>query len=494
MTGPAAMMPMSPAPSPAAGGAKVAGAVKSAESGKGERGGFSDMLFSLGAEADAPEVGTETKRDDTAEPAPPPFGMPIQLQMFPDKPPQLRFAEELSAAAFPADTVAPASPSVGAAPLVTTLGADTAGDALAGSNADALAAPNAGALAPSGAGARAASDARAPAMADVTPPGEPTGTMPPRFTAGRETPNTQSTPPVQPAPPAIANGNAGSAATAGTDPAFALLAEMPVAGAQAEPARGSKERVTAKAAKSDATAPNAPAATMIMDGIEPLAPEPASASTGGRSREEGERDGAARTLAILKDANVSSVQQETHFAPGPQQSPAFQIANRIVQDVKASDPAAEVQPAIPLNEPPAAGPVKVLQLKLDPPDLGGVTIRLSMKNDALHLQIEASRHETARLIERDRDALGGMLRSAGYGGDGLSVQITSSDRGNGSQQFSGGGGFNQPAGQNSAGRQPENSGSGQAWQRALDTDRADEPVRHTETPRAPRSRGGPVYL
>lgn len=477
MTGPAAMMPVSPAPSPAAGTARIANPAKSAESGKGERGGFGHLLSSLTSEAETPNLDAEANRDDAAESSPPPLGMPIQLQIFPDKTPQLRFAEELSAAAFPKDGALPTD-----GPAATTPGADAAVDALAGADFQASEAAAAAALAQQparGGPVSAVSDLPVQAAAAAIASG---------LSGIRDLP-------VKAAVAAVASGKAGTVAAPAADPALDMLAEAPAIGVPAEPVPGQKERAAAKTSKNDASTTNAPAATTIMAGMEPVAPQPASASSDQGSREDGKQGDAARTLALLKDANVSSVQQETHLAPAPQLSPAFQIANRIMQDVKASDPTLAVQPAVAPSEAPAAGPVKVLELKLDPPDLGALTIRLSMKDDTLHLQIEASRHETARLIERDRDVLSGMLRSAGYGGDGLSVQITSGDRGNGAQQFSGGSAFNQPAGQNSAGRQPENNGSGQAWQRAFEPDRTTgEPVRETETPGAPRSRSGPVYL
>ncbi|MEJ2124091.1 MAG: flagellar hook-length control protein FliK, partial [Alphaproteobacteria bacterium] len=53
-----------------------------------------------------------------------------------------------------------------------------------------------------------------------------------------------------------------------------------------------------------------------------------------------------------------------------------------------------------------------------------LTVRMSLKQNVLTLQVEATRPETASLIERDREALSGLLRSAGYSVDGLSVQMT----------------------------------------------------------------------
>ena len=220
-----------------------------------------------------------------------------------------------------------------------------------------------------------------------------------------------------------------------------------------------------------------------------LAPSSQAALSGDRSAQDGEQGSKEHTLAVLKEAKASVVSQETHFAPVPQLSPALQLANRIAQEVEITDPVFTTGAAAAANDASAA-PVKVLSIKLDPPELGALTIRMSLKQDILHLQIDASRQETARLIERDRDALSGMLRSAGYNFDGLTVQITTGDRGNGAQQFGGSGGFNPPAAQ----RQPEDSGSEQAWRRAGEPERIAENGRETEAPGAPVRHGGPVYL
>ncbi len=202
----------------------------------------------------------------------------------------------------------------------------------------------------------------------------------------------------------------------------------------------------------DGSAAGEPTAATTM-AADPLAAPAKPATSENRSGQDGGRGDPARALAAQKEAKVSVVLQETHFAPAPQQSPAFQIANRIMQDVETGDPVFTAQLA-ELPKDASAAPLKVLHIQLDPPELGALTIRMSLKNDMLHMQIEASRHETAKLIERDQDALSGMLRSAGYSIDGLTVQVTTGDRGSGAQQqFSGGGGFNPSAGQHSAERQ-----------------------------------------
>jgi chemotaxis protein MotD len=66
--------------------------------------------------------------------------------------------------------------------------------------------------------------------------------------------------------------------------------------------------------------------------------------------------------------------------------------------------------------------LKVLTIQLHPVELGAVTVRIALKNDTLELQIEAGRHDTARLVEADRDQLSGLLRSAGYSVETMTVR------------------------------------------------------------------------
>jgi flagellar hook-length control protein FliK len=68
-------------------------------------------------------------------------------------------------------------------------------------------------------------------------------------------------------------------------------------------------------------------------------------------------------------------------------------------------------------------PVRVLNIQLQPADLGVVTIRMSVKDQTLRLDLEVGRGETAHLIQRDRETLSALLRSAGYVIDGVQVRV-----------------------------------------------------------------------
>jgi hypothetical protein len=193
----------------------------------------------------------------------------------------------------------------------------------------------------------------------------------------------------------------------------------------------------------------------------------------------------------FKEVRISSIRQETHFAPGMMQSPIQQIAGHIDQDLRSAVIAAVQQPS---GDPrPETGPVRVLHIQLDPPQLGPLTIRIAMKDGALHLQLETARHETASLIQTDKDALTGVLRSAGYVVDGLNVQVAAPDRPP-AQQFAGsGGGFNQAAGQQPGSQQSGGRG-GQAAPADGMADASAGSSHDTQGPQAVEPRGGSVYL
>ena len=116
--------------------------------------------------------------------------------------------------------------------------------------------------------------------------------------------------------------------------------------------------------------------------------------------------------------------RESQPVPQAPFSPVRQIADRIAADVLASG--SGQAPADPVSSLPSAPtaqlPLKVLTIQLHPAELGTVTVRIAIKNDALELQIEAGRRDTARLVDADRETLSSLLRSAGYSVEALTVR------------------------------------------------------------------------
>lgn len=131
------------------------------------------------------------------------------------------------------------------------------------------------------------------------------------------------------------------------------------------------------------------------------------------------------TADVLPDARVqpSAVQRADILVGEPQAAP---VTQQIAQGVVAEAATLATQagrPDVPTFGVKLEAPLKVLHIQLQPENLGVVTIRLAVKDNALRLDLEVGRGETANLIQRDRDALSALLRSAGYLIDGVEVRI-----------------------------------------------------------------------
>jgi chemotaxis protein MotD len=104
-----------------------------------------------------------------------------------------------------------------------------------------------------------------------------------------------------------------------------------------------------------------------------------------------------------------------------------QLASRIASDAgtATSAPATTQRPdALAfVQRSPFLSPAKVLYIQLQPAELGTVTVRMSIRDQALQLDLEVGRGETADLIQRERETLSTLLRSAGYLVDGLDVRV-----------------------------------------------------------------------
>ena len=125
-----------------------------------------------------------------------------------------------------------------------------------------------------------------------------------------------------------------------------------------------------------------------------------------------------------EDATLMAPLPTRGLAPTTQSasSPMQQIADKIVSELPASEPDSGRAAPATTPRPAALQPVKVLTIQLHPADLGTVTVRMSLKADAMDVQVEVGRRSTARLIDADRDALTSLLRSAGYHVEGLTVR------------------------------------------------------------------------
>jgi flagellar hook-length control protein FliK len=115
-------------------------------------------------------------------------------------------------------------------------------------------------------------------------------------------------------------------------------------------------------------------------------------------------------------------------------SPAQQIADRIAAEATSAPEFAERTGIAPPMQQGMKPALKILQIQLQPADLGIVTVRMELKDTELTLHVEADRKETADLIRNDQETLNNLLRSAGYNVDTGSVRIMEGDRTLASQQ------------------------------------------------------------
>jgi chemotaxis protein MotD len=155
-----------------------------------------------------------------------------------------------------------------------------------------------------------------------------------------------------------------------------------------------------------------------------------AASNGGDSGESRQAR-AGETWATDPAATTAS---DGPHAAGTMPGPTQQVAGRIVsavlaaqQDPRPADARSAIDPA--MTNAASAPVVKVLRLQLQPADLGTITIRVSLREDALDIRLEASRRGTADMLQRDQEALARLLSSAGCRLDGMVVTVGGADGG-----------------------------------------------------------------
>jgi chemotaxis protein MotD len=109
-----------------------------------------------------------------------------------------------------------------------------------------------------------------------------------------------------------------------------------------------------------------------------------------------------------------------------------QIAREIVSDLAAERAAASRSvgtASVSTEASPGGGVLKVLEIKLEPETLGTITVKISLKDNVVSLDLSASQAQTALVIEKEREGLSRALKSAGYFVDGITTQTIDSVRG-----------------------------------------------------------------
>ena len=144
-----------------------------------------------------------------------------------------------------------------------------------------------------------------------------------------------------------------------------------------------------------------------VSGQQGRSPDGRGASSNGSSQQQGTgaftlAGGAPQVPVAVRDAAAADAGYE------PVSS---QIADEVRAELRADG----------LGKGSSEGVVKVLHLELKPANLGSVTVKLTLKDNAISIQLEAQRLDTLAVIERERQALTNALTSAGYTVDSISA-------------------------------------------------------------------------
>lgn len=170
-----------------------------------------------------------------------------------------------------------------------------------------------------------------------------------------------------------------------------------------------------------------------------------------------------KVLPIVKEAILTPTQQaqrdgfsvlkqETHFAPvdmvetltGTQSQTGFSVADSVMKQIgdaigKGLDaPATRSEGAQSFNggEPQTSALrlhrsgdlLRVLDIQLHPADLGKVRLSVRLNDNNVEVRIEASKAETAKMLQSNQGELNRLLQRAGYQADHISV-VAVDDRG-----------------------------------------------------------------
>ncbi|WP_139315298.1 flagellar hook-length control protein FliK [Mongoliimonas terrestris] len=119
------------------------------------------------------------------------------------------------------------------------------------------------------------------------------------------------------------------------------------------------------------------------------------------------------------------LRQETHLPVLVELSVAGQQVADALQGLPSPSGPTATAGADPVRVDLTAPPLHVLEIQLQPEELGSVRVELRAAGDRLAVRIIADEPETARLLTEDASALGRKLEAAGYTADGLLIQVVS---------------------------------------------------------------------
>ena len=165
------------------------------------------------------------------------------------------------------------------------------------------------------------------------------------------------------------------------------------------------------------------------------------------------------------DPSVNSVQAQpaqpsmtaatqVHIAVPAEHQLAPSIGIEIATTAQGMSAVERVQQATDQAQVPTSM-LKVLNVQLAPPDLGNVSVRLSLEGSAIDVHMTADQSRTRTLIERDRHVIADSLTKVGYSVNTLTIDQTSatsdSNMSSAGQSFSSNNSFDGSSGRQSNG-------------------------------------------
>ncbi|PTW60160.1 flagellar hook-length control protein FliK [Breoghania corrubedonensis] len=130
--------------------------------------------------------------------------------------------------------------------------------------------------------------------------------------------------------------------------------------------------------------------------------------------------------------SIEVVRQETHFAPSMRIPPIQQVGEAMTKAL-ANTQATQGNPSTFIDTNTALGQssgptVKILEIKLQPEELGTVRVTMRMVDDTLQVDVRSANPQTVELLQKDKHLLDRLLHSAGYKADHVSIQAMDGDR------------------------------------------------------------------
>ncbi len=130
---------------------------------------------------------------------------------------------------------------------------------------------------------------------------------------------------------------------------------------------------------------------------------------------------AAQSVVDIADISISAIPSE------PVPEPATHRSEGPARPVMPLPLTAPVQLATEIVRLAADGQTRIAELRLDPPELGRLTVTLSFTEDGLSAVIAADRGETMDLLRRNADHLMRELSAAGF--EGADLQFSDGSQG-----------------------------------------------------------------